>query len=157
MSTSKYVLLDVFFFFICAEISKNIVTDFEVANAESPWNPYWDVPLVHPPAVSMWYVSGGDASHPNFMRYVELRDDTQGIIVSYALGGIISISTHARSRQPRLDEEERVNKEDAVRIYFPLAKNEIIVSAWVRVLDNHLNIFHPAIVVRYYIPLLKAY
>ncbi|PVH95625.1 hypothetical protein DM02DRAFT_659961 [Periconia macrospinosa] len=135
---------------------KNIVTDFDLANVESPWNPYWDVPLVRPPTVSIWYISSRGVPDPNFMRYVEIRNDTQGIIVSCAHDGIISISTHARSRKPIFDEEEGVNPNYAVRIYFPLAKNEIILSAWVRELNAGWSICYPAIVVRYFIPLITA-
>lgn len=91
------------------------------------------------------------------MRYVELRNETRGIVVSCALDGFISISTHTRSHQLRLDKEDGVNQEHTARIYFPLAENEIVLSAWVRELDNNINIRDPAIIVRCFIPLITDF
>lgn len=82
------------------------------------------------------------------MRYVELRNDIQGIIVWCTVSGIISINTYTNTSNWRSSGDESRHLRDAVCIYFPLAKNENVVSAWVRELNDDTNIRCPALIVR---------
>ena len=137
-------------------LAKNILTDLELGTEESPWIPYWNVPLPDPPTVHTWYINGHNASHPILMRYVKLGNDIQGIIVWCTVNGIISIDTYADSSKCGSSGGENRNLRDAVCIYFPLAKNENVVSAWVRELDTDVSIRYPALIVSQFILLVTA-
>lgn len=91
------------------------------------------------------------------MRYVELRNDIKGVIVWCTVNGIISIDTYADSSKWRSSGDESRNSRDAVCIYFPLAKNEDVVSAWVRELNNGTNMRYPTLIVRQSTLLIAAF
>lgn len=82
------------------------------------------------------------------MRYVELGNDIQGVIVWCTVSGIISIDTYTGNSKWRRSRDESRYPRHSVCIFFPLTKNEDVVSAWVRELNTGITIYHPAFIVR---------
>jgi hypothetical protein len=118
-----------------------------MASVDKTWSPYWDDQLT--PQVSTWYTAKRNSALPSFMRYTILRDDAQGVVVSCALDGIVSIDTHAHNEKSRIDERPNCGfSEHTAWIYFPLGKDEVITGAWMRELNDNELTHHPVLLVR---------
>ncbi|EUC46163.1 hypothetical protein COCMIDRAFT_36123 [Bipolaris oryzae ATCC 44560] len=114
--------------------TKNIIMDVELASIYAPfWNPYWNYQFLSQPEVRAWYARDCQTSLPQRMRYVELNDDIQGIIVGCCIDGFASLETYDGSGKPH--SSARAMDKFSTRttyIRFPLAQGEFITAAWIR-------------------------
>jgi len=87
----------------------------------------------------------------NRMRYVALTDGIRGLTVSCDRASNVSIHSHPTDPAQAKDFYERIEAgcgSSLVWIYFPLAIGERVSRAWIREVDNSLNICDPVVAVR---------
>ncbi|KAJ5060964.1 hypothetical protein PSV09DRAFT_2381378 [Bipolaris maydis] len=110
-------------------VTKNIIVDVESADTSEPfWNPYWDCQLLSQPKVPAWYFHKTKPYLPPRMRYVELNDDTQGIIVGCGLEGFMNLETYGHSGKPHNYARTRgKTPERMTYICFPLSHGESLL------------------------------